>query len=389
MKDYQKQLTKLCVSEEEIATREQEKKKAYHYKDFHFFSANLSNFLPNVPQSEHERVYLDICSMFQRLTVGQEHPQLIDELIVEGDTSFIGNKGSLPAIFCTYHMGSYRAIIGLLAKLGIDFVLAAGGSIYERQKAKITKQVEAFHQTYGKEAFFDIVNVSHANATLALTTHLMKGRSLVAYVDSNTGVGGVHHRNDSMIKMNFLGKPIYSRKGLAVLSFLTKRPLVPAVSYYKEVDRVDNTLPAIRFYPPIYPPSSRSNRDAYFSSATKKLYGILEENIEQHYDQWEGWLYVHRYLDSEYLQKVEKGRNSSHDPITTNQLVFNDRRYGLFKIEDDGYALDKLRYTSIKLSEPLFNFLAHLQEDRVVTDNVSTSLVKSLVNNNILVARSA
>lgn len=386
--EYQEHLAELAQSRAAVARREQEKKQAKRQKDFHFVSANLLNFLPHLPQDQHEQVYMDICSMYKRLTLEPDRPQLIETLILEGDTCFLTSHQDLPAIFCTYHVGSYRALIGLLAKSGIDFVLASGANMYQQQKDKIIEYVRTFQQTAGKEAYFDLVDVSAANATLELTTQLLKGRSLVAYVDGNNGVGGVYQRDDSMLRLNFLGKPIYSRKGLSVLSFLTKRPLIPAISYYQPVDGAEETLATLRFYPPIVPPLAREARERYFEEATTQLYGVLEQNLQHYYNQWEGWIYVHKYLDFESLKATEPDEPDLRAAAARETLLFNKERYGLFKIDDDGYALDKLKYTTVKLPASLFDGLSELERDRSLLDTLPPALLEDLVARRLLVTKS-
>ncbi len=385
---YEAHLADLARSKAAVERREQKKKQEQRQKDFCFVSANLLNFLPHIPQDEHERIYLNICSMYQRLTLEPDRPELIETLLIEGDTGFLQEQQKLPAIFCTYHLGSYRALIGFLAKSGINFVLASGGNMYQKQRDKIVEYVRTFQQTSGKEAFFNVVNVTNANATLELTSQLLKGRSVVAYVDGNTEVGGVYQRDNSMLKLDFLGKPIYSRKGLSVLSFLTKRPLIPAISYYQRVDASDHTLATVRFYPPINPPAERSSRDQYFASATGQLYRILEENLRNYYDQWEGWIYVHKYLDFDYLKGIQT-ETQIPTPAKQPRWTFNKERYGLFKINDDGYAFNKVKYASIKLPNSLFNGLNELAYDCSPLNTISTTLLKELVVRQILVTQPA
>ena len=385
---YQEHLSELVQSRAAVERREQKKKQEQRQKDFCFVSANLLNFLPHIPQDEHERIYLDICAMYKRLTLEPDRPELIETLLIEGDTGFLQEQQNLPAIFCTYHLGSYRALIGLLAKAGIDFVLASGGNMYQKQRDKITEYVRTFQQTAGKEAFFDVIDVTNANATLELTSQLLKGRSIVAYVDGNTGVGGVYQRDNSMLKLDFLGKPIYSRKGLSVLSFLTKRPLIPAISYYQSVDSSDETLATVRFYPPISPPASRDHRDQYFEEATTQLYRILEKNLRTYYDQWEGWIYVHKYLDFDYLKSIETSAPPTRRPADPHRWAFNKERYGLFKIDDDGYVFDKVKYASVKLSDSLFEGLCALVCDHPPLVPLDPSLLETLAARHILVTRS-
>ena len=381
---YQQHLSKLAQARTVVEAREQEKKQVQQQKDFHFVSANLLNFLPQLPSDEHEQVYLNICSMTERLRLESDKPQLIERLKVKGYTDFLREPQKLPVIFCTYHLGSYRALIGFLAKSGVDFVLAMGGNMYQKQRDQIMEQVSAFRKAYGKEAFFDAVDVTTANATLELTTHLMKKRSVVAYVDGNTGMGGVYQRDDSMLRLNFLGKPIYSRKGLSVLSFLTKRPLVPAISYYLKANSSEDITTNLQFYAPIHPPVSRSDRSHYFVRATIQIYDILAKALEKYYDQWEGWAYVHKYLDFAYLEATavdEKKVDTSVDA----PLVLNKTRYGLFKINEDSYLFDKRRYTSIKLPAPLFALLNHPDHQSILPSSLGGSVMKDLVAREILV----
>ena len=354
--NYFRYRTRFSEIREHIIKRESRKRKEQQLKDFSFVSANLYNFLPKVPQEEHEAVYLDILSNTALLSTALDFPDLIDNLQIEGDTSFMDQPDRFPALFCTYHLGSYRSIIGYLAKFAIDFVLIVDTNTFNKQQEKIKNTFDAIQGHFGKRSKFELIDAERVDIAITLSRCLQEGKSIVAYLDGNTGVGGVYSKNSQMIPVSFLAKHIYSRKGIATLSYATKRPIIPVVSYYKEKE----STATLHFYPPVDPQRSTETAREYCATATARLYTVLADKLEHYYAQWEGWLYLHKYLDYKTLISEKVTDSNGQENVASKDLSFNSTAFSLFKMDTNCYVLQKATYRAFEVNESIYSALHDL-----------------------------
>lgn len=368
-----------------VRERESRKKKDLQQKDFNFLSANLLNFLPEVPIVNHEEVYLNILSNNALISTETYFPELIDRIKIYGDASVVEDNKKKAKLYCTYHVGSYRAIIGVLAKAAIDFVLIVDTNTFYKQQERIKQTVSAIWNHFGKTAFFELVDAERVDIGIILSKYLMTGVSVVVYLDGNTGVGGIYNKNDQMLRINFLAGQIFSRKGISTLSYATKSPIVPVISHYTE----NGNTPALMFYDAVNPESWAKDKELYCVQVTTHLYGILAENLKVYYKQWEGWLYLHKYLDFKSLDA--KAATNILDDISwsdAQRISFNEEEFGIFKIEEDSYLFDKRTYKSFKINDTTLAYLCSLkaQHDTELPEASTSeySLIRQLAKRGII-----
>ena len=345
------------VLKNQIEKREQIKLQKDQLKDFTFLSANFKNFLPHISDTEYRGIYMNL--LLSRSLLSQEirYPNLINELNIVGvDEDVL--KQSLPVIFCTYHLGSYRAIIGILVKLGIDFGLVVDRNTYFNQGDIINHQVEVFKKTFGSHSSFEIINAEDGKNVFQLVKKIRGKKSLVIYIDGNTGSGGIYKKDDRFqFKIPFLNAEIYSRQGIAAVAIATKRPIIPVVSTY-----LIGTLssPKVEFLPPIAYSGIQGGMKEKVLQITCKLYSILESYLMQYYDQWEGWFYLHKHVGE---KQIEKPLNTDLKKVDLRYMKFsfNKAQFGLFKMEQDCYMLNKETYRTHQISVELYEVLKSIQ----------------------------
>src|SRR5574337_591144 len=75
-----------------------------------FASANLHHLLPDLPMSAHQQVIDEI--LLHRLMAELDGNSifLLNSVLVEDKNSVLETAKTNPAIFCTFHLGSYRLI---------------------------------------------------------------------------------------------------------------------------------------------------------------------------------------------------------------------------------------------------------------------------------------
>lgn len=379
---YHQYRTSFATVKEKVIERESHKKARRELKDFNFVSANLFNFLPEIPAEQHEDIYLDILSNHALLTTATNYPELVDRIEISGDTSFLEEAKQLPAIFCTYHLGSYRSIIGFLAKAAIDFVLIVDTNTFHRQHEEVKNTVKSIQQYVGKQSFFELVDAERVDIAITLSRYLLSGISVVAYLDGNTGVGGIYNKNDQMLSIDFLDKQLYSRKGISTLSFATKRPIIPVISYCKEKE----SAATLHFYEKIDPKGEKKPREQYCFDTTYYLYSLLADQLKTYYNQWEGWFYLHKYLDFDRISAPSNAIDKV-EIVPSHPILFNEREFGLFKMESECYIFQKRQYSSFKITNDLFESLYTLKEEKNSVQfraTLTDALLERLVEKRIL-----
>ncbi len=350
-------------------------------RQFYIVTANFLNFYPELLE-EHgfQEAFLDL--MWRRRL------PILDEATTERvfDISFTGKflsaieSNERANIYCAYHLGSYRAIIGALARVGKDFTLVVNKGVFENQQESITETVRKINELCNVKSEFEILNAEEFDTAMKMMRTLKNGKSIIAYIDGNTGTGGAFRKDEKMLKINFLGQPIFARQGVSYISFLANAPIVPVISYRNaDIDIV------LEFYDKI-DPADWTSRKAYCKETTEKLYGILEEKIKEYPLQYEAWLYLHKYLDTE----DETRRLPSADKFEPkeNGFVFNHHRYGIFRMGEKPYLFDRYDYQTYELGDEEFaivNTLWHTDEGELCNvSGIGQNLLEMLKRNKIL-----
>src|ERR1035437_8604840 len=322
-------------------------KKEYQNKRFCFTSANLRNFLPSLDIDQHETIYQNILINRGMLLNETKHISMLDALISKNPNldphicNFDEHKKNAK-IFCTYHLGAYRTIIGLLAKSGLDFILPIDTNTYNNQKDDILALVKSIQENYQTQGYFQIVDAEKPDVGILLAESLRENINLIIYIDGNSGTGGVFNKKADVQNVQFLNKNILVRKGIAHLSYLTKKSIIPFISHYESHLAI---YPIIELFNAAIP-DQKVDLQTYITNTNNYLWGILEDKLKKYTEQWEGWFYIHKYLE---LNDKANIFDKTNDQITINndkKLCLDILRYDIFKISADNYILNKENYRS-------------------------------------------
>ncbi len=346
---------------QQIVDREKIKFETDQTKDFSFVNANLSNFFPEIAESVMEDVYMNIHLNRTLMLVESRNEGAADYLKAENGEVLHDKQ---PKIFCTYHLGPYRAPIALLIKENVDFVLLLDDATVRSQEAYILQQVASLKQQYSSTSRVELLNVERDNVIYKVINYTKQGMSILAYIDGNTGGRGVYHRDDKFqTTVDFLKHKIQARSGLAAIAYLTKLPIYPIITFRP---KKKNVPPTIIIEPPVLPTRDVPLKE-FAHSATRTLYGVLEKYMADYFDQWEPWFYIHKYVLQEAL--LNQPEAPAYETDKNGQLTFNRKQFCLFKMDQDCYLLDKQKYLTYPIPEELFTTLKKVEE------RATTSLV--------------
>ncbi|MBD2754063.1 lysophospholipid acyltransferase family protein [Spirosoma validum] len=372
--------------QERILARERQKMALHQTKDWVFVSTNLTNFMPELPMSDHERIYLQVVVNHAARAHDRQlvDDRAVDYLQPEGNLTFLEPaEKRKPKIFCTYHLGSYQSIVGILAREGIDMAMVVDTNTVQKQSEETIKTVSRINELNNVSSRMRILDAERPDIGICMAQALRQGYSIVIYIDGNSGTGGIYKRGPKTLMVPFLNQELCSRTGIALTSFALKVPIIPMVSYYEWIN--GSRTPRFLFFDPIAPASGVVQTD-YVADTTRSLYALLETYLRRYVDQWESWLYVHKFLDFDSLSKGQQSAYAS-DVANDDRVYFQENRYGLFKMDVTSYLMDKRTYRIVAIHADLFSILQDLRQPQLlsdVTNRLTSTTLAQLVERGIL-----
>ena len=342
--------------EREITEREDQKIRTGQRKDYNLLAANLANFMPHIPASAYESIYRRSlinhrlsANSFKYVDFGS-----LNHLSISGHTEFLDSQTKRkPHIFCTFHLGGYRAVFALLINAGYPLALVTDNRTYVQQKDEIKNMVSELNAYKGTSVSVQMLDAESLDIGKRMAMALASGHSILILPDGNTGVGGSFHRSAKQLQVPFLNQVIYSRTGIATLSQAMKVPITSIISRYDNADGIP--LPHFYCAESIDPKSLNLPQEEYVRYATTTLYKMLSDELVDHFDQWESWFYIHKFLDMASLSAPAPLQESA-DPRAS--YLFDSDRYGVFKLEHEGYLFDKRTYRAYGISPSVYAWLS-------------------------------
>jgi KDO2-lipid IV(A) lauroyltransferase len=346
---------------------------AASYYDFLKCKANLKNYLPSYKAKSQLDFFKDVWYYRDWAELDQRHSYAYRNPIVVGDQSLLSD--GKPKIFCTFHVGSYRLINFLLVKNDLRFTLIVADDHYADMEKEFGFLANNYMKECGADAGFKVLNAQQGNIGLQMIREIKRDNSLIIYIDGNTGVGGMERKDDKMAVIDFLEGQIYARKGVAFLSYATRVPIVPVLSYWS-----DDQHPVVHLLDPIYPDRSQ-DREEFCVNTTQRLYNLLGDLVIKEPAQWNGWLYLSNFSVPSSEEVVQAQENSAY--------TFNQQRFDVFPWENNHCLFDSKTYETFKISENLSKVLPLLTDYYSSSDLeeiMSKDLLHSLIHRKVLIA---
>jgi lauroyl/myristoyl acyltransferase len=344
---------------------------------FNLVSAGLRNFLPNIDYSEHEEIFKNIL-FHQRLShLEQAYQQALDCVTCENltnDTWKLLKKGG--GIICTFHTGSYRIINQVLVKYKIPFTLVIAKSILESQGNQFIDLFRLFANDHD-EGSFGLIDAESPSSGLQMLREIKKGRSLVLYIDGNTGAGNNDDEKNNLCDIQFLSQRIFARKGIAFLAHIAKAPILTIASYRKSIDDI-----RLHFFDPIFPGEDH-DREAFSKNATQKIYDLVAPIIAEYPEQWEAWMYLHKVAN--IVNSADTIDRSIAEVRDDANLMLNLTEFGVLKLLDNFYLFKKRGYTSFSIDKDLYGFLHGSISEPVMKKQMGDALFLQLYRKNVLI----
>ncbi len=342
---------------------------------FTLVSAGLCNYLPAIPYQQHADLFTKI-HLHKKLSIlEQETIEALDYTVAEQfDAATETLLKNHPVIICTFHTGSYRLINLFLARHKISYSLVVGKDIIEKEGKMFLRIHE---ELSGNPDSLKLINAESPGSGIQMLKDLKKGRSLLIYLDGNTGAGEQTETNGNHCIINFLNQQLYVRKGAAYLAHAVSVPIVPVVCYRKSLEQI-----RLRFFEPIYP-AAEMDRTAFADQTMQRLYDLAAPVITAYPEQWEAWLYLHkvvRIINPPVGEKIVK-----LVAVHPEKVIFNAAAFGLYKISGHPFLFRKSSYFSYAITGATYRMLSSCLSGAMESGKINARLFAELYHEQVLI----
>jgi len=285
---------------------------------FAFFSANLHQYIPDLPWAAHHKYFRQYHHYHQ--------PKAIP---VNSKSKVNGYCPNEPGILATFHLGNHTQLPVALVDAGFLFDILIDQPTYDRYR----KPLELANRRLvakGNDPIRFLLSEDR-NLFFKIRESIRRGRHMLIFADGNGGQDNNDLKKD-LLPIPFFSGILWVKKGIPVLSRLLKIPTYPLLSTIEDHDQI------LEFCEPIFT-DSRLNRLSDAERVLNHLYRLLFLRIAHDPMQWECWLYLHRNgmlkiedqainlpekpdLYAEYIDTVRIGRQV---------FLFDKKKYYLFR----------------------------------------------------------
>lgn len=300
-------------------------------------SANLFNFLPNMPPDRH-------LSLYQQYK-GQQYLNGNDIRLFEGEyplpiaglQDFVDKVSQEQGIIATYHFGPFQLINYILINAHIPYVLLVGPQSLKEWSYRYPALMQRMEQA-AKNNRFQLLDAQQPSSLRKMYRLLEEGYQLLLYIDGMEGIDlSVPGRT---IQVNYLGQEIRVAKGAAALASYFQVPIYP-VLLRRGADSI-----VLEMDKPIHPAPFKE-RHTFIQSASDRLFAFLGRFVLHWPEQWTNWNMLHRFLAAEQ----PFGNGAFLDGLELHEC------YGLLQVDTSGYLLEKWSYKVYSMDIEEFNVL--------------------------------
>lgn len=255
------------------------------YRRFALFSTNLGLMLPDLPFSEHQKLFKKTL-LNQRLSfLDETFHHIVPHRWRDGYELEWEGLNRQPSIVVTYHTGSYRLLNYLLLRNGVSVALLLSRDVLNKQGGNMVERVNGLDQKVNLR----LIDAENPRTGLQLIRALRDGYTIMAYLDGNVGTA-TRANNDNLLVLNFLGGRMRVRKGLAYLAERANVPLRSVLPVRKTGRCVELWLNRD------YSPKEDMNDHSFVENATRTLYTDLAQEIKNEPWQWDQWFFLHESM---------------------------------------------------------------------------------------------
>lgn len=306
---------------------------------FAFFSANLLNFMPSIPYTEHHKFFRQAVLNRQWNALDQQYFKQDHPFLLNGwDEELPLRLKEKPGIICTFHTGSYRLINYLLHRAAVPLAVLIGEQAHREQSQIFQELVKDFgNGDYSTP--LDILAANDPKILLNIKSHLQMGKSIVTYMDGHQGAQAFN--TDNTVRMDFLAQHQLVRKGIPYMAYRFNVPIYP-VMCFRDADE------NLRFICLDAIEKKEMPLELFIEFALMKIYTAFASYLQHYPAQWQNWSTLHLY--------------AQHTDFHSSATVYPSLRmaqprpesHALIALGNEFFLLDKLSYRAFELKEKNF-----------------------------------
>ena len=224
------------------------------------------------------------------------------------DSALAHGKG---VVVAGQHLGPQRYSFAELGAKGIKVVAAMTEQFVEDAE----EWVRRINSDLGAGPQVDAVNrvailaVEKPTCALTMVRALRRGEAVMFDIDGNIGVGGEERTLAGSKLLQFLGREVHVRQGVAYLGYRSGAPVLPLIALWGSSGR-----PELHYFEPLIAREDESLEE-FTDRCLEDLYARLEEVVRERPDQWEMWPHFYKWLTSPEKLAVRDNapRGTGHD----------------------------------------------------------------------------
>ena len=340
-------------------------------KAFCSMSSNLLRLMPQIPIKEHRTIYQKLL----KLKILENTPQFLTA--VDWNQSFIETEGSIEllkqsSVITSFHLGAFRSFEMLLVRHNINIVFVVDTSVYDIDSIRkvLLSNLELSKTLFkGSSSQMEVLAADSSDTVIRLLSFIQKGYSVGLYVDWNSGM----KNEEQNVSIPFLNETISVRQGPAYLSYFTGIPILPITCSIN-----DNYEIRWKIHQAIFPDKMKPINQ-YAVESLSYVFGILGDLLLSYFDQWQGWLHIHKYLinidTTEFFPLFE---------YSTGMALEVSPYVGLFVLSDNNFIMNRLTGKIVRVNRKIYEILS-TTENEVVSLDCSDDEKRQLYELGILV----
>lgn len=340
-------------------------------KAFCSMSSNLLRLMPQIPIKEHRTIYQKLL----KLKILENTPQFLTA--VDWNQSFIETEGSIEllkqsSVIISFHLGAFRSFEMLLVRHNINIVFVVDTSVYDIDSIRkvLLSNLELSKTLFkGSSSQMEVLAADSSDTVIRLLSFIQKGYSVGLYVDWNSGM----KNEEQNVSIPFLNETISVRQGPAYLSYFTGIPILPITCSIN-----DNYEIRWKIHQAIFPDKMKPINQ-YAVESLSYVFGILGDLLLSYFDQWQGWLHIHKYLinidTTEFFPLFE---------YSTGMALEVSPYVGLFVLSDNNFIMNRLTGKIVRVNRKIYENLS-TTENEVVSLDCSDDEKRQLYELGILV----
>jgi len=324
-------------------------------KAFCSMSSNLLRLMPQIPIKEHRTIYQKLL----KLKILENTPQFLTA--VDWNQSFIETEGSIEllkqsSVIISFHLGAFRSFEMLLVRHNINIVFVVDTSVYDIDSIRkvLLSNLELSKTLFkGSSSQMEVLAADSSDTVIRLLSFIQKGYSVGLYVDWNSGM----KNEEQNVSIPFLNETISVRQGPAYLSYFTGIPILPITCSIN-----DNYEIRWKIHQAIFPDKMKPINQ-YAVESLSYVFGILGDLLLSYFDQWQGWLHIHKYLinidTTEFFPLFE---------YSTGMALEVSPYVGLFVLSDNNFIMNRLTGKIVRVNRKIYENLSTTENEVVSLD---------------------